>query len=61
MVQFHPITIEKNVKSTVQKLKSEAETDIKVNKNIENISFLNPTQPTVKAVEIIAATSAATI
>ena len=32
---------EKNVKSTVQNLKSDAETDIKVNKNIENISFLN--------------------
>ena len=38
------MTTEKNVKSTVQNLKSDAETDIKVNKNIENISFLNPTK-----------------
>ena len=36
------MTTEKNVQSTVQNLKSDAETDIKVNKNIENISFLNP-------------------
>ena len=36
------MTTEKNVKSTVQNLKSDNETDIKVNKNIENISFLNP-------------------
>ena len=36
------MTTEKNVKSTVQNLKSDSETDIKVNKNIENISFLNP-------------------
>ena len=36
------MTTERNDNSNIQELKSDAETDIKVNKSIENISFLNP-------------------